>query len=321
LVLIPLHAPGQTNLLAAAQLVLDGRGMAREFARLDRKLFQRALAGFLLAGAILAAALVGVFRRLQQINRRLQEQAVSLRRANQELALAAKTSALGAVTAHLMHGLTSPFAGLHNFVAAHAAADDAESQDALRSAQRMQAMIEETVRVLNDGNGGIHYELPLAEMVEILSDRTRALATATGVRYESVLLTDAMLSNRAANLVALILENLLRNAIQATPEGKTVCLTIKRNQSGLACEVADEGEGLSEALRQDLFAPCRSTKPGGNGIGLAISQQLARHLGAELKLVRSSAAGCVFALALPDELFTKVDAREVSPIADLATAK
>jgi len=175
--------------------------------------------------------------------------------------------------------------------------------------------------VLNDGNSGIQYELPLAEMAEILSVRTRALATASGVRYESVVLTDAMLSNRVANLMALILENLLRNAIQATPEGRSVCLTLKRNRSGLVCEVADEGPGLPEALRQDLFAPCHSTKPGGNGIGLAISRQLARHLGAELKLVRSSADGCLFALTLPDELLAKLDAREVSSIAELDDAR
>lgn len=320
LVLIPIHAPGKADLLAAAQLVLDGHGMAHEFARLDRKLLQRAVAGFLLAGVILAAALVWVFRRLQQINRRLHEQASSLRRANQELALAVKTSAVGAVTMHLMHGLASPFTGLHNYVAAHAA-DDAESQDALRSAQRMQAMIEETVRLLNDGNGGIHYELPLTEMAEILSARTHAFATTAGVRCESFLLTEATLSNRTANLVALILENLLRNAIQATPAGKTVALTIKRNQSGLVCEVADQGGGLSDVRGHDLFAPCRSTKPGGSGIGLAISQQLALHLGAELKLERSSPAGCVFALVLRDESFARPHAPERSPVAELVTSK
>jgi signal transduction histidine kinase len=45
--------------------------------------------------------------------------------------------------------------------------------------------------------------------------------------------------------------------------------------------------------------PERSAKPGGSGIGLAISKQLANHLGGELALKHSSPHGCVFTLRLP----------------------
>jgi len=45
--------------------------------------------------------------------------------------------------------------------------------------------------------------------------------------------------------------------------------------------------------------PCRSSKEGGTGIGLALCKQLANHLGAELELATSTATGCVFALRLP----------------------
>jgi signal transduction histidine kinase len=48
-----------------------------------------------------------------------------------------------------------------------------------------------------------------------------------------------------------------------------------------------------------LFEPVQSRKEGGSGIGLAITRQLAGHLGAELTLVSSSAAGTVFRLRLP----------------------
>jgi nitrogen-specific signal transduction histidine kinase len=64
-------------------------------------------------------------------------------------------------------------------------------------------------------------------------------------------------------------------------------------------EVADEGPGLPPEMQARLFAPCPSHKKGGSGIGLAISQQLANHLGAELELKHSSSKGCAFRLALP----------------------
>jgi two-component system nitrogen regulation sensor histidine kinase GlnL len=61
----------------------------------------------------------------------------------------------------------------------------------------------------------------------------------------------------------------------------------------------DEGPGIPPELAATLFAPCKSSKEGGSGIGLAISQQLANHLGAGLELARNSPHGCVFVLTVP----------------------
>jgi signal transduction histidine kinase len=110
---------------------------------------------------------------------------------------------------------------------------------------------------------------------------------------------DAQFNNREANLIVLILENLLSNAIQATPSGGTVALEIAKDRDLVRCEVRDQGPGLPEHLKSRLFKPCQSTKAGGSGIGLAISKQLAGSFGAELELKSNTAAGCVFALAIP----------------------
>jgi signal transduction histidine kinase len=94
------------------------------------------------------------------------------------------------------------------------------------------------------------------------------------------------------------LENLVRNAIEATPSGKEVSLTITRAGGILVCEVRDEGSGIPEPLQSNLFVPCRSRKAGGHGIGLAICKQLANHLGATLELKSTGLSGSVFALRL-----------------------
>jgi len=97
--------------------------------------------------------------------------------------------------------------------------------------------------------------------------------------------------------MALILINLAENAIQATPKGKSVSLGINRSERQLVFEMRDEGSGFPADT--PLFMPCRSTKDGGSGIGLALCKQLANHLGAELQLATSTADGCVFTLSLP----------------------
>ena len=78
-------------------------------------------------------------------------------------------------------------------------------------------------------------------------------------------------------------------------------LSIVRSREGLVFEVMDQGFGLPRSVLASLFAPCTSTKKGGGGIGLAISKQLAQHLGGTLELTSSSTAGCVFRFIVPLE--------------------
>jgi signal transduction histidine kinase len=218
--------------------------------------------------------------------------------------LAAKTSAVGAVAAHLIHGLKSPLYGLHNLLLSEALGKNANRepawQAALETTQHLQQMIQETARLLQqDTEVSPAGETRLQELLELLRCRVESLLNRSQVKLHLRHEADARLSSREAALVALILENLLRNAIQASHAGQTVELRVRGGEKEVVCEVRDQGPGLPENLRAQVFAPCVSTKPGGMGIGLAISKQLANHLGARLELRSTSPAGTVFELAIP----------------------
>jgi signal transduction histidine kinase len=268
---------------------------------MDRNLITQATSAFLAGGGIILAVLAWAFRRLQRTNRLLVERTSRLIHANQELALSAKTSAVGAITAHLVHGLSSPLSGLQEFMASRASGDGPEPEwrDVLTNANQMQALIGEVVRVLGEEQGVDRYEVSLDELVGLLSPKVCAAAKQAGVGFHTRLTAQGSLANREANLVLMILENLLRNAVQATPTGRDVILEVLPAADGVEFRVADGGAGVPAEIQAKLFKPCRSTRAGGHGIGLAISHQLAHHLGATLELVRSTAEGSVFALRLP----------------------
>jgi len=99
----------------------------------------------------------------------------------------------------------------------------------------------------------------------------------------------------------LILENLLQNAVDATPSGKRVQLRLTESEKRFSMEVEDEGSGLTQQAAQGLFMPCTSSKKGGSGIGLTISRQLAVHMGATLALKRNTPTGSCFELVLPKQ--------------------
>ena len=106
---------------------------------------------------------------------------------------------------------------------------------------------------------------------------------------------DMMLRRR---LAAQFLENLIHNGLKVTPRGKQVRAVIADDGQGVACEVCDQGPGFAEHLAKNPFMPCHSTH-GGAGLGLAISNRLAIHLGGELQLKRTSPSGSVVGLSLP----------------------
>ncbi len=93
--------------------------------------------------------------------------------------------------------------------------------------------------------------------------------------------------------------NLLRNAADAAIEtGGDVSVGWRREGRTLNVWVDDEGAGLSNA--SNLFVPFFTTKPGGSGIGLVLSRQIAEAHGGTLTLEnRSDGPGCRALLKIP----------------------
>lgn len=303
-VTVPLHRRDPAQLAGAAQFIIEGQSVADEYAHLDEHLIQIALATFAIAGLLLVAMLWPAFRRVEKLHHDLAVRGERLQRANEELALAARASAVGAISAHLMHGLKNPLASLSQFVSQHRSGSGASSesedwQDALTASRRMQSLVEQTLEVLGDARGEPTYELSVKELVADVQKRVAPAATSRGVTLTGGAAGACTMSSRTANLASLVLVNLLENAIETTPAGGTVSLSAAREGGRVRFQVRDGGAGFPEHLREQLYRPCKSTRDGGSGIGLAISKQIADHLGAELELVESSPAGCVFALALP----------------------
>jgi len=96
-----------------------------------------------------------------------------------------------------------------------------------------------------------------------------------------------------------LLINLVRNAADAALEtGGDIEVSWCRQGSQLEVRVLDGGPGLPNTT--NLFVPFFTTKPGGSGIGLVLSRQIAEAHGGELTLKnRAETRGCEARLRLP----------------------
>jgi two-component system sensor histidine kinase AtoS len=105
-------------------------------------------------------------------------------------------------------------------------------------------------------------------------------------------------------LITQALSNLLANAAQASDKGGVIKLSASLDyldgRRALALRVLDEGTGIPEAVLPNLFQPFFTTKQRGNGLGLAISQNIAReHGGVIVARNRLDRRGAEISLLLP----------------------
>ena len=102
-----------------------------------------------------------------------------------------------------------------------------------------------------------------------------------------------------ADQIEQVLVNLVQNAVDASAEtGGTVTVTWEIRTRDVEVRVVDEGPGLSGTL--NLFVPFFTTKPGGTGIGLVLSRQIAEAHGGNFSLSsRQDGSGCEAVLVLP----------------------
>lgn len=96
------------------------------------------------------------------------------------------------------------------------------------------------------------------------------------------------------------LTNLLINAGQASKPGDPITITCTRNDSEAEVTIQDRGPGVPDELRHKIFSPRFTTKPDGNGLGLASCKMIleTKHHG-KLTLEDNPGGGSIFRLRLP----------------------
>jgi signal transduction histidine kinase len=113
----------------------------------------------------------------------------------------------------------------------------------------------------------------LRDMLAGAAESLRARAAARRVRIDTEL-TDVGEAVFDPDQLKQAVDNLLRNAIDASPEGGRVTVRARGTTSGHVVEVEDEGPGIPPDILPKIFDLYFTTKADGTGVGHAVTHQI-----------------------------------------------
>lgn len=95
------------------------------------------------------------------------------------------------------------------------------------------------------------------------------------------------------------LMNLVKNAIEAMPEGGQLVARTHATRSGVALDLIDTGEGMDDNTVMRMFEPFYSTKNAGSGLGLPTARKIIEAHGGRISVQSEIGRGTKFSLAFP----------------------
>ena len=220
----------------------------------------------------------------------------------QELARAQRFATVGETAAMVGHDLRNPLTGM--MAATHYLRTKDGSRLSEKGKEMLQLIDEDILRsdkITNDlleFSGDIHLELSQINAKSITEDALGRMRIPKGIRVVNSTKKRPTIELDVGKMRRVFL-NIIRNALEAMPEGGTLTITSARSGDNAHITFRDTGEGMTiESLRK-LWSPLFTTKAKGMGLGLPISKRFVEAHGGTITVKTKPGKGSAFTVTLP----------------------
>lgn len=122
-----------------------------------------------------------------------------------------------------------------------------------------------------------------------------------GIEFACKFSTEAITVHCEENQLKQVFINLVKNAIEAMPQGGLITLELSYVQYSVIIVISDEGEGIPEEMLPKLGEPFFTNKETGTGLGLMISQRIIEAHRGSLEIQSKVGSGTVVTIKLPSD--------------------
>ena len=247
--------------------------------------------------------------KLKKSYARLHEETEQLIEAEEHLAAAQKLSALGQMSASLVHEIKNPLSSIKG--TAEILLDD--FPDGHPKREFVQILLKETARlnttvedVLQYSRGQSSKEEATEPLSEVLSRVVKLLEVQLAEKGIEFTEKDRALGKDfyvVGGKVSQVILNIMLNAIDAVPQKKgKIHLQVTKDTKGCFVEISDNGPGIPDNEKEEVFEPFFSRKEGGTGLGLLISRKIVESYGGSITVTDCEKGGACFTVFLPEHV-------------------
>jgi signal transduction histidine kinase len=245
------------------------------------------------------AEIAGLAREFNSMGRAVQER-------EEEKLRAARLAMVGKMAAQIAHEVRNPLSsiGLNTELLEDELGDNAsEARElcrAIHSEVNRLTEVTETYLGLRGGKPKLARE-SLNAIIDDLVGFVRSDLATRHVELATELDPEDPSGHVDGNQIRQCLINLVRNAADAVAAKGGGKVVLRTRGAGRRVEIAveDSGVGIADELLPRLFDPFFSTKEGGSGLGLALTQQIIHDHGGEIHVASRVGRGTTFTLSIP----------------------
>lgn len=209
--------------------------------------------------------------------------------------------ALGTLTSAIGHELRNPLGIIQN--AALALGQRADQPERVRRlAATVRSEAQRATKVINDLLDFVRVRAPRRHPVGIpglLAETLHRVSIPETISVQCALPPELPLMLLDGQQMGQVLENLLRNAVEAMPDGGRLGIQAQLTGDRLELRVTDSGAGVLPEDLERIFEPLFTTKRSGTGIGLAISKRLVEAHGGTIAIETAPGIGSAFTVTVP----------------------
>jgi signal transduction histidine kinase len=170
----------------------------------------------------------------------------------------------------------------------------------LKESRRLNNLVEEllqTTRETRINRKRINMISVVDESLQIINTLFAEKGVSLHKRYHN----DAVWLSADFEKLEQVIINIVKNALEASKAGGSVCVDIAAADKWVSVIVADNGEGIPGKDMDTIFDVFYTTKKNGTGLGLSISRNIVEAHGGNLTAVNNPDGGAKFIMQLPIE--------------------